>query len=134
MGKIDTGFNPREFLGNKLYESAYAPMNEEEVSRIMETFAKSAANDSLTYKKAQDIEGADAALARAERFRSLAHAEEISEESWNEFSPWLEHAIERAEKEWHEATHQLAKKSATKKVTDLKRLQDFFAKKRKKAA
>lgn len=134
MGRLDTGIDPRELLGKKLYDSVYAPLSAEEADTLLEQFSKQAANDALHYRKVQDADAAADAESRAERFRSLGSAQEISEEAWNEFSPWLQRATEKAQEDMHKGRDEAEKKSAATRTANLRRLQDFLQAKIRKAA
>ncbi len=110
------------------------PKTEQE--RVVSSFVARAEADAMSYEKAGDTEGADAARGRAERFREIGKAEVISAASWAEFSLPLDGMIEKRRAQYAalRRTDPAAARRTLEELTGLERLRDTLAARVEKAA
>ncbi len=131
----ERGFNPeaiqdpREIVGQAIYEKTHPPLSETEARKIILEFVRRSNRDLKHYDRAKDEAGSEAAAERGQRFLTLAGKGPVAPEVWVEFKPWLETSLEQASARWRNAKTKRERNEAAERESELWRLRDYLIKK-----
>lgn len=121
--------DPREIVGQAIYEKTHPPLSEDEAREIILNFVRRSNRDLKHYAQAKDEAGLEAAAERGQKFLALAGKGPVDLESWKEFKPWLETSLKQTGEHWRNAKTKRERDAAAARESELWRLRDYLLKK-----